>query len=136
MKYLIRPLILCIAIWLAMASSHSAFAGGKPKSGITGRAVLSFSCDLITPAGINCEGGYPVHALIYAFDEQLNSVGALFTDPDGYFTMALKPGTYHLLASYSATIVNGTLHPLWRTVTVEKKQFTQTVVFIEFVESP
>jgi hypothetical protein len=88
MKYLLQPLTLYIAIWFAMASPHSALAGGKPKSGITGQVFLSSSCGLITPEGIDCEGGHPVHAVVYAFDEQLNSVGSLITDRDGYFTMA------------------------------------------------
>ncbi len=114
MKSITRAFILCAALFAGSALLGAPATGkGYHLSGVTGQVqgpILFHNWDVLV---VSDEGEFVTHFL---------------TDPDGSFTVDLKPGAYVLVAYItnvgSESLVFGT--PV--SVTVEKKQFARVVL--------
>lgn len=150
MKNLATNFLLGIALLSACSRTTDLRAGENPghhRSGIIGQAVVTLNATVTLNDGpLLGEPLWPIECTVKVyrmpdwslkdwdskpktFDVEL--VAEVPTDAEGYFEVALKPGTYFLLPQApppppGPIAIVGTISPLPSFVTVTRKQYTST----------
>jgi hypothetical protein len=123
-----RNYIAMPGLWMAVLAlygmPYSTLAEQRNPSGIQGQAVVSPNLTIDGTGGF-LSGGTPIQTHVTVLTAKGRFVTAFVTDPDGTFTVLLKPGDYLIVPDSPP---NPYLFSVESPVQVHKKEFTTITI--------